>query len=227
MRLSQVSSILGSMNKIAILVAGGMLLAASAQAQNLYKWVDADGNVTYQDSPPPGETDAAPPYALDPVVAAEEAEGALPDVPVTLYSVPVCDACDLVRHILEKYGVPFEEKDATKDTEVQKEVRELAGQLSVPVLAVGDAVITGYSSSGITAELTSAGFTPGGGGTSADSARSGPDEALSEDEVAQRAAEAAAELTSDLEELSRDDSLLEDVIEEIPEEEQIKVQLGE
>lgn len=227
MRQPQVSSILESMSKFAILMAGAVLLTTVAQAQEMYKWVGEDGKVTYQDTPPPGEADSAAPFAVDQEVAAEEAQAALPDVPVTLYSVPVCDACDLVRKILEDYGVPYEEKDAAEDTEVQKEVRELVGQLSVPVLAVGDTVITGYSSSGIIAELTNVGFTPGGKGTSAVDAEPAPEEVLSEDDVAQQAAQAAAELTSDLEELTNDESILEDVVEEIPEEEQIKVRAGE
>ena len=50
---------------------------------------------------------------------------------------------------------------------------------------------------------------------------------MSEDEVTQQAADAAAELTADLEELSNDPGLIEEVVEEIPEEEQIKVRVGE
>jgi glutaredoxin len=216
------------MTRILILVAGVILLAASAQAQDLYKWVDEDGNVTYQDSPPPGDAGAAKPFAEDAEVAAEIAaeKDALPDVPVTLYSVPVCEACDLVRNMLQKYGVPFDEKDASDNVAVQKKVKEIAGQLTVPVLAVGDSVVTGYSSSSITAELTSAGFTPVREGAPADT-ENAPQGGLSEEEVAQQAAEAAAQLTADLEELPDDASFQEDVVEEIPEEEQIKVKLGE
>lgn len=145
---------------------------------------------------------------------------------MTLYSVPVCDACDLVRHLLEKHGVPFTEKDASNEIVVQAEVKELAGQLSVPLLTIGDAVISGYTSSGITAELTKAGFTPGGEGAPS-GAGPQPDAGLSVEEVARQAEEAAAALTADLEELSDDASFVEDVVEEIPEEEQIKVQVGQ
>ena len=228
MRQAGDSSIIGRMTRISILVAGVFLLAASAQAQDLYKWVDEDGNVTYQDSPPPGDTGAAKPFAEDAEVAAEAENDALPDVSVTLYSVPICDSCDLVRNLLQKYGVPFDEKDASDDVAVQAEVREIAGQLTVPVLAVGDSMVTGYSSSGITAELTSAGFTPVREGAPANTdTGNAPQGGLTEEEVAQQAAEAAAQLTADLEELPDDASFQEDVVEEIPEEEQIKVKLGE
>jgi len=222
------SSILGPMTRILIFATSVLLLAATAQAQNLYKWVDQDGNVTYQDTPPPGEDSTATPFAEDAEVAAEAKanEGNLPDIPVTLYSVPTCDACDLVRNLLEKYGVPYEEKDASNDVDVQSDLKELAGQLSVPVLTVGDAVISGYTSSGITSELANAGFTPNresgspGAGTQ-------PGAGLSEEEVARQAAEAAEALTADLEELPDDASFVDEVVEEIPEEEQIKVQVGQ
>jgi len=210
------------------LVFGTILAAASAQGQNLYKWVDEDGNITYQDSPPPGASDDAKPYAEDAEVAAERSDAAGPDVSVTLYSVPVCDACDLVRNLLEKNGIPFEERDAGSSVSVQNELMELAGQLSVPMLAIGDGLVSGYSSNAITTALSSAGFTLGGTAPVDDDDVEPPSgAALSEDEVTQQAEDAAAELTADLEELANDPGLIEDVVEEIPEEEQIKVRVGE
>ncbi len=215
------------MNRFAILVFSTILVAASAQAQNLYKWVDEDGNITYQDSPPPGASDDAKPYAEDPEVAAERSDAAGPDVSVTLYTVPVCDACDLVRNLLEKNRIPFEEKDAGSSVSVQDELMELAGQLSVPMLAIGDGLVSGYSSNAINTALNSAGFILGGTAPVDDDVEPPSGAALSDDEVTQQAADAAAELTADLEELGNDPGLIEDVVEEIPEEEQIKVRVGE
>lgn len=212
------------MTRILTIATSLLLFAICAQAQNLYKWVDEDGNVTYQDSPPPGDTGDAQPFAEDVEVAAEAEADALPDVLVTLYSIPVCDACDLVRNLLEKHGVPFTEKDANEDASVQDEIKDLAGQLSVPVLAIGDSVISGYSSTGITAELTNAGFEPG---EPSGAATAEPGAGLTEEEVARQAVEAAAELTADLDELATDPRFLEEPVEEIPEEEQIKIQTGQ
>lgn len=210
------------------MVFGTILAAVSAQGQNLYKWVDEDGNITYQDSPPPGASDEAKPYAEDAEVAAERSDAAGPDVSVTLYTVPICDACDLVRNLLEKNGIPFEEKDAGSSVSVQNELMELAGQLSVPMLAIGDGLVSGYSSNAINTALSSAGFILGGTAPVDDDDVEPPSgAALSEDEVTQQAEDAAAELTADLEELANDPGLIEDVVEEIPEEEQIKVRVGE
>lgn len=214
------------MRQFTTLLIGTFLLAASAQAQLMYKWVDEQGNVTYQDIPPPGQAEDATPYAEDPELAAEEATPAVPDVPVTLYSVPVCDACDLVRNLLENNDVPFDEKDASKDAGTQRELLDVSGQLSVPALVVGETVLNGYNSSGITAELTNAGFTLGGR-PRADGRSTAPGSSLSAEEVAEQAAQAAAELTADLEELTGDAGLIDEVVEEIPEEEQIKISIGQ
>jgi len=140
------------------------LLAAgpAAGADKMYKWVDENGNVTYQDRPPPGESGQV--QTIDQSSSQAPARGAaFPDVDITLYSIPECDACDLVRKLLSERGLPFAEKDADGDAEVQAELKEVAGVLSVPVLAIGDEAITGYNRELILNELEEAGFptTPG------------------------------------------------------------------
>ena len=221
------------MNRFPLFLAGIFLAVATAGAQDMYKWVDEQGNVTYQDQPPPGQEDSAAPFAEDSEFAAELAaektrRSITSSVPVTLYSVPVCDACDMVRLLLERNGVPYTEMDAGEDAAVQKEIKALTGQLSVPVLTVGDTVVSGYSSTGIEAQLVDAGYildgeaAPGQEGQSAESS-------LSEEEVAEQATAAAAKLTADLDELTSETSLLDDqnTADEIPEDEQIKVRISE
>lgn len=123
----------------------------------LYKWVDEDGNVTYQDQPPPDGSGQLETLSDD--VGGSEPSAAMPDVDVVLYSIEACDACDLVRKVLEDRGVPFEEKDAEDNVEVQNEIREISGTLSVPVLLIGDDVQTGYNRRRIVTGLEEAGFT--------------------------------------------------------------------
>lgn len=224
---------LGTMNRFALILAGIFLAVAAAGAQDMYKWVDGQGNVTYQDQPPPGQEDSAAPFAEDAEVAAalaaEKARGEnRSSVPVTLYSIPVCDACDLVRMFLDKNGVPYTEKDADKDMTAQQEMKKLSGQLSVPMLVVGDNVVNGYSTTALEAQLVNAGYELGGA-AAPDQEGGQADSLLSPEQVAEQAAQAAAELTADLEELSRDTNLLNDLdaADEIPENEQIKVNIGE
>ena len=221
------------MNRFALFLAGIFLAVATAGAQDMYKWVDEQGNVTYQDQPPPGQEDSAAPFAEDSEFAAELAaektrRSITSSVPVTLYSVPVCDACDMVRLLLERNGVPYTEMDAGEDAAAQKEIKALTGQLSVPVLTVGDTVVSGYSSTGIEAQLVDAGYTLGGEAAPGQEGQSA-ESSLSEEEVAEQATAAAAKLTADLDELTSETSLLDDqdAADEIPEDEQIKVRISE
>lgn len=144
---------------VALTIAGA-LIATGAQAGKLYKWVDADGKVSYQDKAPPaddgkveqkdlGKEKTAKPERLD-----ELAER----VPVVLYAVPKCSPCDLARNYLKARGVPFADKDASADTAVQAELRKRAGSLSVPTIAVGEKVITEFSQAWLESELNQAGY---------------------------------------------------------------------
>ena len=123
----------------------------------LYKWVDEDGNITYQDRPPPGDPSQVETF-IDATGVAETESAPLPDVDVVLYAIEVCDVCDLVRTVLDERGVPFEEKNADNNPEVQAELREVAGVLSVPVLVIGGEAIKGYNKDLILNELEEVGF---------------------------------------------------------------------
>ena len=202
------------------------LLLGTAHAQNLYKWVDEQGNVFYQDQPPAEADGAVEAYGEDPELIAEAQKDprtiAAETYPVSLFSIPICDACDLVRNMLEKNSIPFTEKDVNDNPPVQEELMELAGQLSVPALAIGKKVIYGYNSLAIQDELTNAGYFPDGElGQSSETANQ--ESGLSAEEVEQQAALAGEGFATELEALEDDgfDDL--NTAEEIPEDEQIKI----
>lgn len=134
-----------------------------AYSATLYKWVDEDGNVTYQDTPPPGDVefessnvDGPPPPLPD--EAGQQIEDAALASPVSLYTVPQCASCDLVRLYLERNSIPFAEKDVRSNLDTQNELESIAGDLRVPTLVIGDQVLDGYSQNAIKAALTGAGF---------------------------------------------------------------------
>ncbi len=134
-----------------------------AYSATLYKWVDEDGNVTYQDTPPPGDVefessnvDGPPPPLPD--EAGQQIEDAALASPVSLYTVPQCASCDLVRLYLERNSIPFAEKDVRSNLDTQNELESIAGDLRVPTLVIGDQVLDGYSENAIKAALTGAGF---------------------------------------------------------------------
>ena len=145
-----------------ILLTFTSLLSTQALAVKILECVDEDGNSTYQDRCPPGTTQAGEKKFY---TGKKEADANSPDVPITLYSVPTCDACDVVRNILEKYGASISEKNVETDVALQRELQEksgAAGTLSVPTVIVGEKVIGGYNKQDLVASLEDAGFKQGG-----------------------------------------------------------------
>jgi glutaredoxin len=93
----------------------GALAALAAPAAAQYKWVDANGTVTYSDLPPPPSVMAT---TLPPVDRARADDGMLPAAlrataakhPVTLYTTSGCTPCQLARTHLSRRGIPFAER---------------------------------------------------------------------------------------------------------------------
>lgn len=147
-----------------IVVLLATLLASPAYAARLYKWVDPQGNVTYQDQPPSeGQggrveekevRDSRGGSGSDPAAAEAAAKH-----PVKLYAVQRCPMCDLARSYLKKRNVPFSEVDASeKNPAGQEEMRKSVGELIVPTITVGTKVMKGYVESLLEGELDQAGY---------------------------------------------------------------------
>lgn len=213
-----------------MILCGAALCAGAANAQKLYKWVDDEGNVTYQDQPPPGVEPEV--YAEDEQLIADQEEANNPELlaasnyPVKLYSVKICDACDLVRNLLKKNDVPFSEADVSASAEIQDELMQVAGQLSVPVLTIGPKMVYGYSSAAIKEELLNAGY--GMDGKPGKVAAEPEQTVLSAEQVQERALRTAEELTSEFDESEDDAEFLDDLdsAEEIPEDERLDAGIG-
>ena len=147
--------------KYAIALAAGALVLTTAQAQRLYKWVDADGNVSYHDRPP---VEAG--YRVEEKLirnrSGSAGDGVSAEVtqkyPVVLYTTRKCASCDLARAYLEKRRVPFTEKGVDDDRGLQQELIKRTGQLAVPTISVGDKIMNGYMESLLAGELDQAGY---------------------------------------------------------------------
>jgi glutaredoxin len=138
-----------------------MLSAATAEAQ-MYKWVGADGKITYSDVPPPptakmvetkslssgGPSTAGLPY---------EVAQAVKNNPVKLYTTDKCPACDSGRKLLMARGVPFTEKTVSTNEDIEK-VRQVSGDTRLPVLTVGRTKQTGFEAGAWNSALTFAGY---------------------------------------------------------------------
>ncbi|MEO8158923.1 MAG: glutaredoxin family protein [Betaproteobacteria bacterium] len=140
-----------------------LALACGAAQADVYRWVDADGEVHYSDQLPPATikdvekvkadggkpSDAPWPYVL---------QQAVKNFPVTLYLTSCGDACTQASQLLAKRGIPYTEMDAT-DPATQEELKKLTGgNLEVPVLTVGGSTIRGFEAGLWNISLDAAGY---------------------------------------------------------------------
>jgi len=137
------------------------VISVAAHAQ-VYKWVDADGKVTYSDVPPPktavkvetkmfsesSESTASLPFEL--------AE-AVKNMPATLYTSDKCTPCDDGRSFLKQNGIPFSEKTVTTNADLAK-LNAISGGTQLPVLTIGKSKFKGYNFTEWRSSLSQAGY---------------------------------------------------------------------
>ena len=136
----------------------GMLVFGGCHAATLYRYVNPQGVVTYQSSPPPssahhvhvmhfhGKSQSGGPHGAS-VAAA----------PVVLYEAPSCQPCTVAVHYLKTRGVPFRRVDVTSQKALAAMKRK-TGSTTVPTIMVGKHILVGYVKSLVSAELTAAGY---------------------------------------------------------------------
>ena len=141
-----------------------MAYSTTSLAVKLYKWVDDEGNISYQDTAPPAgqkyeEKSFSDEGARTGSTNAEVAlSRAIQENPVVLYTANNCDSCDLVSGILESYFIPYETVGIDTDSAAQQELIELIGSIRVPTLTIGDEVLNGSNRAMIENALTRNGY---------------------------------------------------------------------
>lgn len=130
------------------------LLAPPVLAETLYRWVDANGRVTYQGQPPINQQ-----FTREEITPTRgpASESTVQPVKIILYAIKVCKACDLAREDLVARGLKFTEIDPEQSPEAGKSLLEKHGKVEVPLLLVGNAVVKGYNPVWLEAELEKAG----------------------------------------------------------------------
>ncbi len=141
------------------------LLALSAQA-GTYRWVDADGRVTYGDRPPPNGARLAQDADADGGGTPPASAGALPyavrsvatKYPVHLYTGPKCEPCEAARAHLVQRGVPFSEKVLGTAGDLAEFKRLGFAESKVPALSVGPERLQGFGADTWNRLLDAAGY---------------------------------------------------------------------
>ena len=136
------------------------LFIGNAHAQ-LYKWVSADGKVTYSDTPPPAGakqlTTKANGGESNSVPLPEDLAAAVGKNPVTLYAGASCDPCNEGRTLLKQLGIPFSEKTVSSTEDLEK-LKKVSGQSQLPVLVVSNTKFRGFSDAEWRVALQTAGY---------------------------------------------------------------------
>jgi glutaredoxin len=129
--------------------------AISASSQTLYKWVDAQGNISYSDQPPPPSMQVKDlSNTVNTLGAGQSQNEALPfelaqlaaKSPVVIYTSKGCGPCDLGRRLLRSKNVPFTEKTVSSNADLKTLGTQFNAQ-TLPVLAVGTKSVNGFGSS--------------------------------------------------------------------------------
>jgi glutaredoxin-like YruB-family protein len=63
---------------------------------------------------------------------------------VVVYSTPTCPWCAKAKQFLKNHDVPYREVDVTTDAAGLAEMQRISGQMGVPVIKFGSAVVVGF-----------------------------------------------------------------------------------
>lgn len=72
---------------------------------------------------------------------------------VTIYTLPTCPYCHRAKSFFASNGIEFEEKDVSANLENRKELVEVSGALSVPVIVIDDEVFIGWNEAAVRKKL--------------------------------------------------------------------------
>ena len=143
--------------------AAALLLAVPAlHAQ--FKVIGADGKVTYTDREPSGADGRV--RALGARAPSESADPDLPyelrqartKYPVTLYTTNgACEPCVQGRQFLKQRGVPFSERQAISNEDIDA-LEKISGGREAPTLTIGTQVLRGFAGDSWGSYLDAAGY---------------------------------------------------------------------
>ena len=72
---------------------------------------------------------------------------------VTVYSLPTCPYCAGLKKLLNENNIKFKDIDVSENPEKVKEMKELTGQMQVPVIIIDGEAIVGFDKAKIQEKL--------------------------------------------------------------------------
>ena len=64
---------------------------------------------------------------------------------IKIYTTPVCPWCQMAKDFFKEHQLEFEEIDVSQNLEAAREMIQKSGQTGVPVIEIGDKVISGFN----------------------------------------------------------------------------------
>ena len=117
---------------------------------------DEEGNRTFEQHCPPGSKEVNTRTYSTSTADVSSTQS----LSATLYVVPACDTCDQLREFLDIRKISVTEKNVSDNVELQEELKDkTGGDLRVPVLVIGDKVLSGYNRTSLLQALADAGYT--------------------------------------------------------------------
>jgi glutaredoxin len=133
------------------------LLSANVWAVKIYECEDELGNRSFEQQCPPGTSLLKAKQYSTTGGSSNLSQQKL--TPLVLYLVPDCDSCDQLKEFLSVRNIAVTEKNVSDAAALQQELKgKTGGDLRVPVLLVGEKVLSGYNRSKLIAALTKAGY---------------------------------------------------------------------
>lgn len=141
------------------------VLAAGADAQTLYRWVDKDGKVHYSDQPPPKDIRKVEERrisisTIETSTPSYDVQQAVQNFPVTLYTTADCAApCKSAKDYLARRGIPYSEKPLASNEEIAEfRKRFNTANAVVPAITIGAQQHQGFDESSWGSLLDAAGY---------------------------------------------------------------------
>lgn len=72
---------------------------------------------------------------------------------IVIYSTPTCPYCVYVKDFFHDRGIPFVDKDVSRDQGAGQEMVKKSGQMGVPVIDIDGHIIVGFQPDAFTALL--------------------------------------------------------------------------
>jgi len=122
------------------------LSISSASAAKLYKWVDDQGRISYQDKPPPVNSKILSEKTLKGKPSQKpELDASSNLAPIDVYVTKSCPSCESTIEVLADWGVPYTEKAIEEHRDIQTRLLELTEGVNVPALFFGNEFLSDTS----------------------------------------------------------------------------------